>query len=174
MANGKQSITTYNLYLLLLVSVMMTVGCNLLSPAPLPCENGSLIEIPARPLDWRSDVLTPTEIQVQEGNTICFTASGKWDVGLGPIGPNGKEDWCECLVSERHGTGFRGSVGALVGRIGENGAPFLVGSQTTITAMGNGTLYLGSNDNLGPCDGSTRGSCYDDNKRTLQVCVEVK
>lgn len=168
----KQIISFCNSYLLLLLTTMMMVGCASPSPA-LECTNGSLVKVPAKPQDWIADVLTPTAIQVEDGNTISFSAFGTWDVGLGPTGPDGQHDWCECTVSERSGAGFRGPVGALIGRIGGQGEPFLIGSKKTITAVGSGTLFLGSNDNLGPCDKVSRGSCYDDNRGNMEVCVEV-
>jgi hypothetical protein len=120
------------------------------------------------------DTFTPTAVQIKAGNTISFSAAGMWDMGLGAVGPDGREDWCECTVSERSGSGFRGFVGGLVGRIGKEGKPFFIGSHRTITAREDGALFLTSNDNLGPCDEVTRGSCYQDNRGSMGVCVEVK
>lgn len=115
----------------------------------------------ARPQDWQVDILTATGIRVREGNTVAFTPSGQWSVGVGPVGPAGKEDWCECVIAERAGSGFRGFLGALIGRIGQSGQPFLIGAGRTIKASESGVLFLGANDNMGPCDGViTRLACY--------------
>ncbi len=128
----------------------------------------------ARPQDWRVDILTATSINVREGNTLVFTPSGQWSVGAGLVGPSGKEGWCECVIAERAGAGFRGFLGALIGRIGQHGQPFLIGVGRTIRAGESGVLFLGANDNMGPCDGVSRGSCFLDNTGEMSVRVEVK
>lgn len=138
----------------------------------VPCTSGSLVEIPARPADSRSDVFTSTGIQVQDGDLVSITASRKasrqWDVGAGPVGPDG-DGRGPCA-----GCPVKASLGALIGRIGRNGHPFLVGSQATIGAEGSDVLFLTSNDNtVGTCSGFP-GSCYDDNRGTQQACVTVE
>ena len=126
------------------------------------------VSVPAQPADWRRDVLTPTNFQITQGSTIIFTASGRWDVGAGSVGTAGVEATCECLVPE-------GLLGALVGRIGQNGKPFLIGTGTTfVSSQTGGILFLGANDNMGPCDGSNRGSCYYDNAGSVTVQIEIK
>lgn len=143
----------------------------------LECNNGSLIEVPAKPTNWRVDVLTATPINVKKGDTIVFCASGKWDVGLGPFDPNGKKDCVEYPVMQRKGICCRAYLGALIGRIGKKGEPFLIGSRKTITAIESGKLFLGSNDNLCPCYACLpmeRGCCYGDNSGSITVCVEVR
>jgi hypothetical protein len=153
------------------------------------CNKGTLIEVQAKPADWSVDVLSETPIDVKKGDTILFSASGEWTVGLGYVGPNGKEDWIECgkvdcveypvrqrSIIKKGDKCFRGYVGALVGRIGLKGEPFLIGYRNTITAGESGKLFLGSNDNLCPCYGQIRkrGSCYDDNHGKIRVCVEIR
>lgn len=141
---------------------------------PPVSSSTAVIDVPARPKNWRLDVFTPTNIRVKLGETISFAASGGWSVGLGLVGPDGREDWCECVVSGRSGAGFKGALGALVGRIGDNGTPFLIGRQRSITVVDEGILFLGSNDNMGPCDRVHRGSCFQDNSGTLQVRIEAR
>ena len=143
-----------------------------LSACPPACEHGTLVSVPAAPQNWSDDVFTPTSMQVTAGDRLSFAASGRWDVGLGQVGPDGREDWCECPVRERRETGSRGRLGALIGRIG-TGEPFLIGSQQTITAKESGSLFLTANDNMGPCDGDSRGSCYQDNTHSVWVCVRI-
>lgn len=167
---NKSVIRYYSLYLSVLFVLIMIPTC---TDQGLPCTDGSLIEVPAKPENWRLEVLSATTIQVKRGDTISFSASGIWDIGLGGIGPDGKEDWCECPISHKVGDGFKGPVGALIGRIGKCGKPFLIGTKRTITVEENGILFLGSNDNMGPCDGDNRGSCYKDNRGSIKVCINI-
>ncbi len=159
---------------LALVSIVlpMLLSCEPSQPK-LSCTSGTLVTVPARPDDWRKDVFTSTNIQAQAGNSLKFSASGTWDIGLGAMRPDGRDDWCECVISKAINNGFRGPVGALVGRIGENGKPFLIGSEKIIITDESGLLYLASNENMGPCNGTDRGSCYYDNRGTLDVCIQV-
>jgi len=180
---GKRITICCNLWLIAFLVSIMIPGCDGFS-----CKNGTMVVVPAGPEDWRVDVLTATSIEIKRGNTISFSASGIWSVGLGSIGPDGKEDWVEnvkgdCVeypvgersLRQRNGRFFRGYVGALIGRIGLQGKPFLIGSRKTITAPESGKLFLGSNDNLCPCPffGGERGSCYEDNRGFIKVCVQI-
>jgi len=164
---------SHNLRVLSAVMILLILSCAT-STSTLACTGGSLVTIPAKPEDWRNEILTPTTIEVKKGDTLSFTASGAWNLGLGPGGPDGKDDWCECTISEPSGEGFRGPIGALIGRIGNQGAPFLIGAQNIVIADGDGIVYLGSNENMGPCNNLDRGSCYEDNRGTVDVCIEIK
>jgi hypothetical protein len=137
-------------------------------------SNAMTIEVPARPRNWRLSIFTPTNIHVKPSQKISFMASGLWRVGLGSVGPDGREDWCECVVGEKRGAGSIGALGALIGKIGDNRTPFLIGVQRSVQAVEEGILFLGSNDNMGPCDGINRGSCYQDNSGTLKVRIEKR
>jgi hypothetical protein len=53
--------------------------------------------------------------------------------------------------------------GALVGKIGEDGEPFLIGSNYTFTATTSGDLYLAVNDLL---------PYYDDNSGNYMVFID--
>jgi len=164
---GKRITICCNLWLIAFMVSILTPGCDEFS-----CKNGTLLVVHAKPKDWSDNVLTATSIEIEKGSTLFFSASGIWDIGLGSIGPNGKEDWCECPVSKISGSGFKGNLGALIGRIGVHGEPFIIGDKKTITAGESGVLFLGSNDNMAPCDGHNRGSCYKDNKGFLIVCIK--
>lgn len=133
-------------------------------------DSSDTFKVKARPRNSLNDVLNDTSIEVREGDTLCFTATKKWDVGQGSITPDGNPGTCECPVSDAKGNAM---VGALVGRIGTDGTPFIIGSGNAVKATRSGTLYLGSNDNLGPCTGQ-RGSCYDDNSGKVKVQVRIK
>lgn len=144
------------------------------SPAAPQAAAGATVTVPARPQDWRTDVLTPTTLEVRAGTTLVFSVSGSWNIGFGLVGPAGRGDWCECVVSRPESSGFRGQVGALIGRIGPNGEPFLIGARSEVRVDEDGTLFLGANDNMGTCDRETRGSCFADNTGRLTVRVETQ
>lgn len=169
----KRNAITANLCLLLVAMAIITTACK------PKCDQGVLIDVPARPANCPTDVFTPTNIQVNEGDIISFKASGRWFIRFngGGVGPDGQEASCECPVSQpvsdNPGSGFKGQLGALIGRIGPNGEPFLIGSEKTITFQNSGTLYLTINDNMGPCDQKNRGSCFCDNRGSVMVCIKV-
>lgn len=131
-----------------------------------------------RPLDWRprlqTDIGSPTiyayrqwqsvGIKVERGDLVRLTASGQWQyspfVGLhGPEG-GGKPVTVDTYpISSRPGV----NGGVLLGRIGESGAPFVVGRGTSLLAEADGLLFLRINDDL-----------LGDNKGALTVNVIVE
>jgi len=170
---NKSIANSYYLCFIAMSLMIMLLGCE--KPCPqMDCTDGTLVKVPAKPIDWRTEIFTPTNIQVKKGSTITFSASGTWNLGLGPMGANGRDDWCECTISQPVGKGYKGPLGALIGRIGKNGKPFLIGCQNTITADEDGVLYFTSNENMGPCNKVDRGSCYFDNEGTMDVCIKIK
>ena len=165
---------------LALVVIVVLTACVVRDQAPVPTlptlENSFRVAVPARPNGWLlgNDVFTPVEgVQITQGDIVLFSATGTWSVGLGNIGPEGVETPCECVVSELVNGGHRGLLAALVGRIGSDGHPFLIGVQRTVTAKESGTLYLTANDNLGPCDGTNRSSCFSDNRGSVSVEIRI-
>lgn len=104
---------------------------------------------------------------VEEGQEVTLTAHGRALTapinffGPGSIsGPDGQVgEFAICPNSENsppcamENTPF----GALVGKIGEDGEPFLIGSELTFTATTSGELYLAVNDLL-PFYGDNRGN----------------
>ena len=61
------------------------------TPTPVvPPPEGITIEVPARPADWRDDVLKHTGIEIRKRDMIIYTAQGKWNIGLGRVGPGGR------------------------------------------------------------------------------------
>jgi hypothetical protein len=94
-----------------------------------------------------------TNLQVGAGEKVHFKATGQWDTNWGgPTGPDGQSRRFQDLP-----------LSALIGKCGEDGKPFLVGSETEWTADTSGTIYLQIND----------GS-LDDNRGELRVQVQVK
>lgn len=114
-----------------------------------------------------------TGISVTAGDRLEFSASGTWYCGQGWTGPDGNSD-----IKEPNSPVPGAGLCALVGMISDTPTPtkrccFFVGSTNQITATQSGMLYLGSNDNLGPCDGLNPGSCYNDNRGDVSVWITV-
>ena len=113
-----------------------------------------------------------TGITVTTGDQIEFSASGKWDCGLGRTDLNGNDEM------EPNSPAPNANLCALVGAIGVDtpnvGDGFFIGESNQITVTRSGTLYVGSNDNLGECVPGLPFSCYKDNKGTISVRISVK
>lgn len=98
---------------------------------------------------------TPTGINLSARQQVTVTASGgvSFSAGSRPIGPGGTPP--SCYVAANGPYGWRTHpylanglpCGSLVGRIGEKGKIFEIGSKATIHAATGGQLYLGVNDN---------------------------
>jgi hypothetical protein len=102
---------------------------------------------------------TSTGITVRKGQRVTFSTTGEVQLSDDPndiAGPAGAKS------GRRIASGPlpNGPAGALVGRIGPNGAPFAIGNATFIPAPASGVLYLGIND-----DG------FADNRGNYQVVV---
>jgi hypothetical protein len=96
---------------------------------------------------WQS-----TGVQVSQGDIYTIRAKGSWLYSpfAGPNGPEGHRRFSA--------PGFyplpRVGGGALIGRIGEDGQPFYVGSRTSGRAERHGLLYLRiDDDRLGDNEG---------------------
>ena len=100
-----------------------------------------------------------TGMDVSLGDNLVINATGQWsNAQSGPmVTPDGFGG--EPLP----GMPFNGSFAALIGRIGNNGAPFLVGSNLNRSAPGAGRLFLQMND-----------SGFADNRGELEVIIEVE
>src|SRR3954471_10310202 len=89
---------------------------------------------------------TPTGIRVNQGEVLRFSSSGEIHFS------GNAADRAGVAGSPDHkfvgGAPLPGALaGALIGRI-DNGLPFGIGDQTTITAPASGLLYLGTNDDI--------------------------
>jgi hypothetical protein len=87
---------------------------------------------------------TDTGLTVNQGDRVSFQSSGQINYGKSAgmtASPDGAQG-----TNPRYPDPTVG-VGALVGRIGTNGKPFGIGSQTSVVMPGSGRLYLGVNDN---------------------------
>jgi hypothetical protein len=130
---------------------------------------------------------TRTGLYLIAGDLVSLAASGQVNT-LPPASGN---------IASPNGNGFpctfscqipSAQFGALIGRIGETGGWFLVGSNLTFTSSGTGMLYLAINDtihsdNIGQftvgttvtagasfsCAVSSTALCLDDNRFRVQV-----
>jgi len=111
------------------------------------------VRVPAN-VEWVS-----TGIYVEEGQTIFLVTHGtaitgpinQWGIGS-KSGPDGQVWNLGCGQYEGAPPPCAlddAPYGALVGRVGPYGEPFLIGGSTSFTAPASGNLYLVVNDNLG-------------------------
>jgi len=88
---------------------------------------------------------TSTSKIVNSGTTIIISSSGivmpNGTVKSGPNGVPNRPDW-----QKNYSVIKTANHAGLIGKIGENGKPFLVGKQLKINAKTTGELYLGIND----------------------------
>jgi pimeloyl-ACP methyl ester carboxylesterase len=113
---------------------------------------------------------TATGIQVQQGANLEINAQGKWGNGqyyndLGEIftpmyGPDGANPTESGFTYPLSGAGIK--VGALIGKIGNRGTPFLVGEKFNGIAKESGELYFTINDDL---------TTLSDNQGSVSVTV---
>jgi hypothetical protein len=97
-------------------------------------------------------------LKLEAGDRYTLRATGEWAYSplVGLHGPTGGMP----AVSSYPMPGWRG--GALLGRIGEDGAPFYVGARLSGYAVEAGLLYLRINDDL-----------LGDNQGEMQVTVDI-
>ena len=102
---------------------------------------------------------TSTGVTVRKGQTVYLTTTGEVQIS---------DDANDVATANGAKTGRMATnsqlravpVGALIGKIGPNGAPFGVGGQASIVAPAAGVLYLGVNDDA-----------FGDNRGNYQVIV---
>jgi hypothetical protein len=103
---------------------------------------------------------TSTGVTVKKGQRVTFVSTGEIQLSDNPS-DTATPDGSKAGRAATNGPFKQGTAGALLGRVGTNGAPFPLGSnQQTITMPASGVLYLGIND-----DG------FDDNRGNFQVIV---
>lgn len=106
-------------------------------------------------------------VQLEKDDSVTIRARGTWLYTPGEYhGPEGHArypapSFYPLPHVERMGPGVPGGV--LIGRIGENGAPFLVGRGTRVQAAERGKLYLRINDDI-----------LSDNEGWVEVQVRVE
>ena len=113
--------------------------------------------VDTRITDW-----IPSGITVSKGKQLQVTASGtaSFGVGFSSVGPNGVNsgpNFNYCKFPDT--VPFYG--GALLGKIGKNGTPFLIGTTFSTTAASSGELYLIHND----------PNCAADNSGSFSVTI---
>ena len=109
-----------------------------------------------------TDEWLDTGLDIKAGDQLIITAKGKWQV-------DGKSETIQVTADgygdPLPGTPFNGSFASLIGRIGNSGEPFLVGSNLNQPTPGAGRLFLQINDVIGT---------HGDNLGELEVTVEIK
>lgn len=131
-----------------------------------------------------SNPWTATGITVRTGQTLTIAATGKgvWKniAGKNPnsypkpfeeCDPNGtppidSQDYYSNIASYPTREAYKG---ALIGKIGEKGVPFKVGSQFNQKVSENGVLYLGINDMKPEIDQSS----FADNSGSYSVTIQI-
>jgi hypothetical protein len=107
------------------------------SPSPGVVPSGA-IQVPGN-AEW-----VATGLSVTQGQRVGFSVTGQVRLSTNP------DDVASSAGASRlapAGSPMPGiPAGALLGRIGANGAPFAIGNQTTVAMPGAGPLYLGVND----------------------------
>ena len=109
------------------------------APAPEPPAQSPQIIVSGRER-W-----TPTGIRVRAGQGMYFRASGAVRLSADPndeATPTGAKSGRTAPAAPVAGA----PVGALIGRIGTDGRPFLIGDQTEVTMPATGLLHLSVND----------------------------
>ena len=101
---------------------------------------------------------TATGVNLKQGELFSVTASGgvAFSAGSPPEGPGGDPQDCMTLANGPSGWRAQAFVAnnlpcySLLGRIGEEGAIFEIGTGSTLKSRSSGRLYLGVNDNYFP------------------------
>ena len=107
-------------------------------------NNSRTVTVPAKAENWSN-----SGVIVHPRSTYEITATGQWRAsGLFPWGtPDGSKSPLRLAPTIIPGLDFM----VLIGKVGENGTPFVVGSRHTLAPAANGTLYFRSNDTTGLC-----------------------
>lgn len=104
--------------------------------------------------------MAPTNVMVQIGDAISINASGSWSIDGGDFfGPDGSSTIAD--------SGFKLSgvkQGALIGKVGLQGAWFLIGSSFTKTFNEAGPLFVTINE-------KTKGFAYANNKGSVSLNI---
>ena len=128
---------------LLALAACLLAGC----AAPAPNYDGAADNVDVADTETTSVSIDPKSawqdsgVYLPAGASASIKATGKWSpwplAGLWS-GPEGNEAW--------QGQVSFIPASALMGRLGTDGKPFLIGPETQITAKDNGRLYLAMND----------------------------
>ena len=156
--------------------VWLFAACSHLSPQPplppgLPLEARAGTEVLVR----ADEAWTPTGIRVEPGQVVEFWAAGQVRIarpsffgreGPGRVGPRGTYFYPNADASRPYPLAAASQgpapVFALLGKVGENGRPFLVGEHRYIRVEEAGEILLGIND-FDPSD----------NKGSFRVAVRL-
>jgi hypothetical protein len=119
------------------------------APTDLEANEKRLVRLSARSL-W-----TDSNIEVTSSDKVRIVANGRWSDTTKNDGPDGGS-W-----------GSDGNFGfpwySLIGKIGPQGKPFVIGSYCSFEVNRNGNLFFVMNDDVG---------CYDNNKGYMDITIE--
>lgn len=107
-----------------------------------------------------------TGVHVRQGQTLIISASGIINTNQGgperDASPEGDAYACvsDCFLNGAH-------YGALVGKIGPNGLPFVIGSSLSLPVDQSGELLVVANDNVGAL-------MVADNTGSFLIVIEVR
>lgn len=121
------------------------------STSPVPSSSGGVTVVVPGNQPW-----TATGVNLKPDELFTVTASGgvSFSAGSPPVGPRGELPDCLTVFSGPYGWRAHAFLAnnlpcdSLLGRIGEKGAIFEIGTGMTFRAKGSGQLYLGVNDNV--------------------------
>jgi serine/threonine protein kinase len=131
-------------------------------------------EPPIKYEETRKDVMVPSKMEqvdagiyVKQGDTLIFEAESKiqWDENEEPVGPEGASYKAGTLALPEEFLSPGYPCGCLLGKVGESGSWFHIGSSKKMVASDNGNLYLGVNDRRGR---------FDDNRGSFGVGIRKK
>jgi hypothetical protein len=121
-------------------SAPTTVAPQTIAPTSLPEPNRIVVQgnIP----------LTDTDVELRIGDVVSISATGAVSPGgEPPYPPSGPDGVPEERLRQFNVVGLPdANHGALIGRIGETGKPFLIGSSHRFDVTDAGRLFLGIND----------------------------
>ncbi len=130
-------------------------------PTPSPGPQGSADQF-ATNIGAR-EVWQDSGLFIEAGQRVTIRASGSWRDRAGTTDVNGRPS--QPLNGRRDEIALPGAPAMmLVGKIGDDGVPFRIGTQTELTASRPGQLLLMAND---------RYDALDDNRGTVEVRVTI-
>lgn len=137
--SGDQEMSSNDVARIILARPENAVATSGTNPAVAAQAVPGAINVPA------NQAWTSTGITVRKGQTLTFSTTGQVQLSTDTndiADANGSKNARYAANAPMKNV----LAGALIGRIGTNGAPFAIGNMPTIVAPASGVLYLGVND----------------------------